>query len=1048
MKKKAFSKMLAFLLVASMVLSSLAVLAVSAEDGHVHTAEAETQCPGKDKPHTLATCPDAVVLNTVEPTCGEWGYTNYQCPVCKAVFADGFVKLGDHKWNKEVVSGDCLTGYKTTKTCKVCGKVETLKATAPGHTWGATPTITQAPTFDKTGLAVYKCTACGATKEVVVAALHDCENYLVTVEEKAPTCTTAGNYTYNKCKICQKYFMGEKEVHAEAVIIPALGHDMKKGTPEAPSCTEATKSSYRQCSRCAYQDSIVWAAPLGHTAAGDKDSKNLRETKAPTCLEAGERAWECGRCNKTLTQTIPGGCDYRTVNVPATCQQYAYSYTYCTRVDCPIHDAVAEATVKVADGVMVTVAFGAEIHLKSVTVDYAGGKNAQNHTAKKITFSNPATCTDKGQASYKCNACGATGTEIIPALGHDFSVTVTDSEPDCTTAGVLIVKCSRCDQTQKTVRPATGHDYEEKTIEATCVAGERYKECKNCPDHVTIETIPALDLSNRFQYTAEDAEKLHDLGEYVGIYKEGSCAIGDEAIDLYKCQACNKYILVIRENTGKGHSGVLKDGTNLIKSKVEPTCQTLGYEAVYICAYCGEIAGGEEIAKLDHEYTEATCTEDGGCAICGIIPATGHNFNSVTKAPTCEEPGYTLYTCTKCGYEYMDAYVQATGHNEVTFGARPATCTDKGQEAGIKCSTCDKVLKGGAEIPALGHQNKDGAALENKCTNNVKDRVCKYCKQTIGSDHTALKDTTYAATCTDPGYTVSACADCGYSKVTGIGEANGHKWVEIEHEAIPATYQQDGSKTSVCSVCGEKKVEKVSHLSGDGILYLINIDNADIPGAGITDSSLVKVTVSMNAEAAAVWGFRFDLAYDCSSVEFVGSEFISDAFISNTSVYDHSNDEKNPKVHDHQYDYITVAAHTANNAEGKTQNYTISGDHAVVELYFRVKCGEAAQDMVLSELSFKAIESYDNNVESIKSVSHKAFIQIDKFLDVNNDKSFNLADILIVYKMIVGETATSYDVVVDIDKDGEITMADYSYMYEYLVGSLTYEELVVIGTEP
>ncbi len=50
-------------------------------------------------------------------------------------------------------------------------------------------------------------------------------------------------------------------------------------------------------------------------------------------------------------------------------------------------------------------------------------------------------------------------------------------------------------------------------------------------------------------------------------------------------------------------------------------------------------------------------------------------------------------------------------HNVTAIPAKEATCTEKGLTAGEKCADCDKVLKAQEEVPALGHDFKDG-----KCT--------------------------------------------------------------------------------------------------------------------------------------------------------------------------------------------------------------------------------------------------------------------------------------------------------------------------------------------
>ena len=67
-----------------------------------------------------------------------------------------------------------------------------------------------------------------------------------------------------------------------------------------------------------------------------------------------------------------------------------------------------------------------------------------------------------------------------------------------------------------------------------------------------------------------------------------------------------------------------------------------------------------------------TCVTDGyiqyTCESCKgsykeIIPASGHNYESVNTPSSCENSGYTTYTCTICGYSYVGDYQEALGHN-------------------------------------------------------------------------------------------------------------------------------------------------------------------------------------------------------------------------------------------------------------------------------------------------------------------------------------------------------------------------------------------------
>lgn len=106
----------------------------------------------------------------------------------------------------------------------------------------------------------------------------------------------------------------------------------------------------------------------------------------------------------------------------------------------------------------------------------------------------PATCTEDGIITYSCD-CGDSYTEVIPALGHDFSDKWTiDLEPTCTEPGIKSHHCKRCDETKdETVIPALGHSWDEGVVtkEATLDEdGEITYTCTVCGETKT-EIIPA-----------------------------------------------------------------------------------------------------------------------------------------------------------------------------------------------------------------------------------------------------------------------------------------------------------------------------------------------------------------------------------------------------------------------------------------------------------------------------------------------------------------------------------------------------------------------------
>ena len=112
----------------------------------------------------------------------------------------------------------------------------------------------------------------------------------------------------------------------------------------------------------------------------------------------------------------------------------------------------------------------------------------------ELTIDEEPTCTEAGSRSGHCVICDDVITEVIPAVGHNYSGWNLTKKETCTEAGSQEKVCANCGDVITQAIPATGHKYGswKVTRKATgTVTGIREKVCANCGAKIT-EKIPIL----------------------------------------------------------------------------------------------------------------------------------------------------------------------------------------------------------------------------------------------------------------------------------------------------------------------------------------------------------------------------------------------------------------------------------------------------------------------------------------------------------------------------------------------------------------------------
>ena len=308
--------------------------------------------------------------------------------------------------------------------------------------------------------------------------------------------------------------------------------------------------------------------------------------------------------------------------------------------------------------------------------------------------------------------------------------------------------------------------------------------------------------------------KLHNAD---GTYTESANASAGDTIN---------YVSGVWGGTPCAH-----ENTELRNAK-EATCTEPGYTGDTYCKDCGEKIGtGTAIPAKGHtevidEAVAATCTTPGKtegkhCSVCNeilvaqeVIPAKGHSWDKgvITTSPTCSDAGVKTYTCTVCS-ETKTEVLDATGHTPVDVAEQPATCTEAGHTAGVKCSVCGATISGIEEIPATGHTEVIDEAVAATCTTpgKTEGKHCSVCNEVLvpqeeipAKGHTEVIDEAVAATCTESGKTEGKhCSVCNEILVAQTEiPAKGH--TEVTDPAVAPTCTTPGkTEGKHCSVCNE-----------------------------------------------------------------------------------------------------------------------------------------------------------------------------------------------------------------------------------------------------
>ena len=243
-----------------------------------------------------------------------------------------------------------------------------------------------------------------------------------------------------------------------------------------------------------------------------------------------------------------------------------------------------------------------------------------------------------------------------------------------------------------------------------------------------------------------------------------------------------------------------------------------------------------------------------------VAAATCAHTNAHVEAvvePTCVKAGFTRFHCDDCGEEFIDNITAATGeHTWVNKGATEATCDKLALSAHKECSVCGEIKDATVIAPELEHVYTVTVVHEATCTEDgYTVTACARCgaedEDTVRDIVPASHEIVYtvetpanAATCTSGTIRVT-CAKCNDVNYT-INETNNHDWKDIKgatidrnqakYKNIPVVGEscKDTYKNGkYCTICGATK-DMVANDKNTHSLSDANFDNGIIDADEVT----------------------------------------------------------------------------------------------------------------------------------------------------------------------------------------------------------------------
>lgn len=534
------------------------------------------------------------------------------------------------------------------------------------------------------------------------------------------------------------------------------------------------------------------------------------------CVETGFTEYRCSVCGSTYTDEIGKSAhnyDKMTVVSPTAYSQ-GYTMYECTTTcehDHPDGSYNCSATY-VTD-------YTDKLSLDSDTTGCA-------HDFYSGDVIRKATCYTEGVQEYKCIHCGYSYTEIIPVYEeHSWRITATQN-PFCEIDGYDAYVCSYClEEKKENVIPATGHDYI-TTIVAPTETEKGYTEfvCTHCGNAF---------IDNYTAFSEDDSVAEHAHSYDIPYEVAATCTATGESGYECACGLRDSDIVIIPSighDYQSNHLSCTESGTVLT-----------------VCSNCGDSYSHEK-AAYDHYYegvvVEASDLEEGytqyTCKHCGETYRDEYHTHDwsefLIQHPGCTDQGYHAKECYICKAKEILYYTDPRGH---TWNEWEEVVAPTEESEGLMTRNCSSCTASESQtIPKIQaghtHSYQESVTQESTCCSFGTVTYSCECGNTYSenlpyndnhnyaiveySDYVSLhcticgmpksvddmphryNSTVIEPTCSDNGYTIYTCFQCGDYFTADETNPFGHSY---ESTVVEPTETAQGYTDHICSVCGD-----------------------------------------------------------------------------------------------------------------------------------------------------------------------------------------------------------------------------------------------------